>query len=73
MEKKEEIIKNEDNGPPPIWQLTPKLPALQTSTPPSWTQGASLEGESFPIHSDEYPCSQVQFLFSLALVYAKIH
>lgn len=43
MEKKEEIIKNEDNGPPPIWQLTPKLPALQTSTPPSWTQGASLE------------------------------
>ncbi|XP_055803239.1 uncharacterized protein LOC129872318 isoform X2 [Solanum dulcamara] len=43
MEKKEEVVEDKDNGPPPRWKLTPKLPQLQTSTPPSGTQGASLE------------------------------
>lgn len=52
MKKKEEVVEDKDNGPPPKWKLTPKLPPLQTSTPPSGTQGASLEGESFPFHLD---------------------
>ncbi|XP_060191361.1 uncharacterized protein LOC132621203 isoform X2 [Lycium barbarum] len=41
-EKKEEVVENEDNGPSLGWQLTPQLPPLQTSEPPSGTQDAPL-------------------------------
>lgn len=67
MEKKEEAVEDEDNGPPPGWQLTPQLLPLQTSTPPSGIQGAPLAGESFFYSDSKCPWLQVQ------LVCAKIH
>ncbi|CAN4084057.1 unnamed protein product [Withania somnifera] len=42
MEKKE-AVEDEDNGRQLGLQLTPKLPLLETSTPPSGTHGASLK------------------------------
>lgn len=58
MEKKEVVVEDEDNGPPPGWQLTPQLPPRQTSTPPLGTQGAPFAGESSFFYSDsKCPCS----------------
>lgn len=75
MEKKGEVVEDENNGPPPGWQLTPQLQPLQTSTPPSGTQQALLAGESSLFYSDskyQYLCFQLRCpLFGCFLVSLK--
>lgn len=73
MEKKEEVVEDEDNGPPPGWELTPQLQPLQTSTPPSGTQQALLAGESFLFYSDsKCPCLHFSVANLLWLIFGNV-